>query len=139
MAYANSPISTALRVQWAKSKASARSWADDVRLLVEEMCRVEAATRHIADRWTRESKLRLTAPSELQEGLAAYAFRHAAMEESLASKWAEQWRKGKERAGPILAGNMEAAEVAEGLTKTDRVIEIELEEDDAPPIDDDDY
>ncbi|KZP18026.1 hypothetical protein FIBSPDRAFT_956592 [Athelia psychrophila] len=126
-----------LRVQWAKSKASARSWSDDVHLLVEEMRRVEAATHHIADRWTRDSKLRSGAPSELQEGLTGYAFRHTAMEERLANKWAEQWRKGRARAAPILAGNMEAAEEAERLTKTDVLIEIELEEDDSPPVDDD--
>lgn len=124
-------------MQWAKSKASARSWSDDVRLLVEEMRRVEAATRHIAGRWTWKSKLRSTAPSELQDGLAGYALRHAAMEECLADKWAEQWRKGKARAAPILVGDMEAAEEAERQTKTDVLIEIELEEDDSPPIDDD--
>lgn len=124
-------------MQWAKSKASARSWSDDVHLLVEEMRRVEAATHHIADRWTRDSKLRSGAPSELQEGLTGYAFRHTAMEERLANKWAEQWRKGRARAAPILAGNMEAAEEAERLTKTDVLIEIELEEDDSPPVDDD--
>lgn len=98
---------------------------------------MEAATRHIAGRWTREANLRSTAPSELQEGLAAYAFRHTAMEEGLANKWAEQWQKGKARAAPILEGNMEAAEEAEGKMKTDAVIEIELEEDDSPPVDDD--
>ncbi|KAF7982377.1 hypothetical protein HWV62_29128 [Athelia sp. TMB] len=126
----------ALRVQWAKSKASARSWYDDVRLLVEEMRRVEAAMRHIAEQWTQKATLRANATAGLQEGLAAYAFRHADMETRLANKWAAQWEVVKKRAEPILAGNMEVVEAAEKLARTDQVIPIELEEEDCPPIDD---
>ncbi|KAF7972068.1 hypothetical protein HWV62_19137 [Athelia sp. TMB] len=126
----------ALRIAWAKSKASARSWYDDVHLLVEEMRRAEVTTRHIANRWTRQARLRVEATPELQEGLAGYAFRHAEMEERLADKWAEQWKVAKDRAAPILAGNMEEAENAEKKKRTDQVIQIQVEEEDLPPIDD---
>lgn len=100
------------------------------------MCRVEATTRHIAARWRHQATLQATAAApELQEGLAAYTFRHVHMEEGLASKWVEQWRQGKAHATPILAGNMGAAEEAEKLARTDKLIQIELE-DDSPPGDD---
>ncbi|KAF7968492.1 hypothetical protein HWV62_30451 [Athelia sp. TMB] len=125
-----------LRVQWAKSKAAARSWLDDVHLLVEEMRRVEVTTRYIARRWTQQAGLRLTTPVELQEGLAAYALRHAVMEERLANKWAEQWRRAKLRAAPILAGNMAEAEEAEKQIRTDQLIDVEVDEDDSPPVED---
>ncbi|KAF7971009.1 hypothetical protein HWV62_22275 [Athelia sp. TMB] len=124
----------ALRVQWAKSKASAMSWYDDVRLLVEEMRRVEAATLYIASRWISQANLRVSESPELQEGLAAYALRHADMEERLANKWVAQWQLAKERAAPILAGDMEAAEAAEKKKRTDQLIPVDLD-DDYPPDD----
>lgn len=73
----------------------------------------------------------------LQEGLAAYAAQHAVMEQQLAEQWISQWQQVKTRAEPIIAGDMEAAEQAEGTISTSSAIQIELEEDDFAPIDED--
>ncbi|KAF7969801.1 hypothetical protein HWV62_25983 [Athelia sp. TMB] len=121
-------------LSWIWYNAAAHG-TDDAAAVLEEV-----TTRHIAARWTRNAKLRSNTSPELQDGLAAYASSHASMEEHLANKWAMQWQKCKERAAPILEGNMAAAEAAEKKSRMEELVANDLEgleEEDMAPIEDD--
>ncbi|KAI0348829.1 hypothetical protein OH77DRAFT_1550647, partial [Trametes cingulata] len=101
-----------LRVEWAKAKARAARWVEQVRLVDEEMRRAITTTRHFAKQWNlRRSRRQVQAdnnPSrldeELDEGLSAYADEHCAMETSIADALEDKWRFIRSLASDMMDG-----------------------------------
>lgn len=98
--------SSALRSEWAKARARAARWKEEVILLNEEMRRVLAFCDHQAARWNllaghRQQECQDLLQSghdvanpvspELDDGLRAYAAEHAAMECSFKADFALKW------------------------------------------------
>lgn len=136
----------ALRVEWAKSKARALRWWEEVVLLSEEMRRVIAYSQAKRLEWQSIAEQRsINEPgmdTMLREGIAAYAYEHAAMEERIAKDLEKKWEKTRLRAENVIAGRMEVAEEAERLlecTKDTVELDVYLEEEDYAPVDDEDY
>jgi hypothetical protein len=80
-----------LRVEWAKSRARAARWTEDVRLLQDEMRRVIVFEEWKAVWWRGQAHLRSSEPEDLRHGLAAYAERQAAIHEGIAGGHARHW------------------------------------------------
>ncbi|KAL1947382.1 hypothetical protein VTO73DRAFT_14343 [Trametes versicolor] len=100
-----------LRVEWAKARARAARWSEQVRLVDEEMRRVISATQHIAKEWNlRRSRRQSQAAGasatdqDLDEGLAAYADEHCAMETLRATALEEKWRAVRSHASALING-----------------------------------
>lgn len=81
-----------LRVEWAKSRARAARWSEEVDLLLEEMRRTLAFFEWRAG-WWRDQGLRRshTAEVDICHGLQAYAEKQADLLEQLAHKYAKYW------------------------------------------------
>ncbi|CDO74326.1 hypothetical protein BN946_scf184348.g1 [Trametes cinnabarina] len=95
----------ALRVEWAKARARAARWCEQVRLVEEEMRRVIQSTREAAKRWNLLRSRRQSQPvttsswdEHLDEGLRAYADEHCAMEASVADELEAKWQAVRVRA-----------------------------------------
>jgi len=80
-----------LRVEWAKSRARAARWTEEVLLLLEEMRRILEFQEQKANCWRTRAHLRSSEPDHLQHGLAAYAERQAVLHEQIASGHAQYW------------------------------------------------
>ncbi|KIM87958.1 hypothetical protein PILCRDRAFT_44104, partial [Piloderma croceum F 1598] len=88
-------MQAALRVKWAKAKARADRWEEEVILLDEEMRRVLVFCGW-KNTWWKEQIVNRPEGSvgvspELVEGLSAYAESQAAMETALAMSFAGKW------------------------------------------------
>jgi hypothetical protein len=90
-----------IRVEWAKARARAQRWREEVILLNEEMCRVLAFGEWKAKWWREQASRRNSVPEELAEGLQAYAAEHAECEETLAKRWTAQWAPVRESNYPV--------------------------------------
>lgn len=78
-------------MEWAKAKARAERWTEEVQLVQEEMRRTITYCRHRAEWWRSRAALRRDVPPELADGLAAYAFEHADLEERFAADLERRW------------------------------------------------
>lgn len=87
-----------MRVEWAKSKACADRWQEEITLLTEEMRRVLRYFEWKALWWKAQRDRRLQAEIDVREGAAAYAEKQAAIINKLAKSFASQWY-------PLLASN----------------------------------
>jgi hypothetical protein len=92
----------ALRIEWAKCKACATRWAEEVRILLEEMRRVIAFGEWKADWWESQAEQCVDMDAILKEGLRAYAAEHAAKERAVIVSLELRWSDIKERAQLIL-------------------------------------
>lgn len=88
-----------MRVEWAKSKARAERWREELALLTEEMRRSLAYVRAEAGSWRKlaeqqhELVQRSRGPTAdaLEDGRRAYAVQKALMYEGLARRFAAKW------------------------------------------------
>lgn len=94
----------ALRVEWAKSRARAKRWHEEVLLLQEEMRRVLVYLEYKAAWWVEcgDAEGRETSPA-LAEGLRAYAEGQAQLQRDLYSKFSDKW--ALVRAGEVVDEN----------------------------------
>jgi hypothetical protein len=83
--------SAGLRCEWAKSKARADRWAEEVVLLVEEMRRVIAFLHWKASWWMTQVAARKGLQEDISDGVAAYAAKQAHVNRALAKGFAGQW------------------------------------------------
>lgn len=126
---------SALGVEWAKAKARAHRWEEEVVLLDEEMRRILVYCTWKAKWWRTESVRRVPELQDndpcLTEGLAAYGERQAALEDSIFTKWTVKWKGIRDRAHPIilrvLGKEWDAANPA-GILEPE-IIEIEIDDD----------
>lgn len=92
----------ALRVEWAKAKARADRWGEEVVIIDEEMRRVLAFGKWKADWWVDQAKLRTPEQVLVTQGLAAYAARQAAMELDVQEGLTQKWMAIRVRALPVI-------------------------------------
>ncbi|KAJ8518637.1 hypothetical protein ONZ45_g4299 [Pleurotus djamor] len=104
-------IDDVLRCEWAKAWARLRRWQEEVELLKEEMRRTLVSLRYQASVWERRSQRSFD--DEFGPGLKAYALAQANLRLSLASKFAEMWKKGTDNSDQEEPG-LDEDEVAEG-------------------------
>ncbi|KAG2096118.1 uncharacterized protein F5147DRAFT_584181 [Suillus discolor] len=83
---------TSLHVECCKARACHHRWAEEIQLLLEEMCRVLAFLAWHAAWWETQGSLRTVDRPEDAEGLLAYAKRQAAICHGLHAKFAEKWK-----------------------------------------------
>ena len=98
----------ALHIEWLKARARAARYWENICLVYEEMRRVIVTTCWIASQWENRAKLRTNVSKELGEGLAAYAFEHAALERVMASRWEKKWKVVQEVARRTIADHKES-------------------------------
>ena len=94
----------ALGVEWAKAKARADRWEEEVILLDEEMRRVLEFCSWKASRWKERLSLRGKVPEPLAEGLRAYSAEQADMEQRIRAAWTTKWANARQLAQPLLQG-----------------------------------
>lgn len=80
-----------LRAEWAKSRARAARWTEEVTLLTEEMRRTLTFFELKARWWRSHVYLRLDVPDDVRHGIDAYAERQAALLEQRAVNYAQYW------------------------------------------------
>jgi len=123
----------ALRVEWAKAKARAARWQEEVILLDEEMRRVLQFCGWKADWWRNQIGLRNTDTTDnlVLDGLKAFAEQQAAQEVRIATDWAAKWRAVRIRAKPIIDGIPDNyCEVHDGESDTVAIYIEDEDEDD---------
>ncbi|KAJ7699410.1 hypothetical protein B0H16DRAFT_1749444 [Mycena metata] len=83
-----------LRVEWAKTRARAARWTEEVDLLEEEMRRILVFLEWKTTWWRGLKGRRPEAVEdrELSDGLNAYAERQAAIQETMKSRFEENWK-----------------------------------------------
>jgi len=84
-----------LRCEWAKSKARADRWDEEVQLVAEEMRRVLAFLEWKASWWDRQGEAQLNVSRDILEGTRAYAAKQAHINRALAVSFEVRW--GAER------------------------------------------
>jgi hypothetical protein len=113
-------------VEWAKTRARADRWREELLLLEEEM------RRSLDFCWWRSQWWRLRVGDQsdtaghIAEGLSAYALEQSAAEQQRAIQWSTQWSAVRERAQTILTTQLSNVETQEPLAEL--AVEIEDEE-----------
>ena len=80
-----------MRVEWAKSRARAQRWHEEVLLLLEEMHRILQYFHWKANWWLARQSLRLDVTPEVSHGLHAYAAKQANLLQQLAKSFVLLW------------------------------------------------
>ncbi|KAJ7029541.1 hypothetical protein C8F04DRAFT_962701 [Mycena alexandri] len=83
-----------LRVEWAKTRARARRWTEEVDLLEEEMRRVLVFLEWKASWWRglKDRQHEVVEDSELVESFNAYAERQATIQDAMKARFEENWK-----------------------------------------------
>ena len=80
-----------MRVEWAKSRARAQRWHEEVLLLLEEMHQILQYFHWKANWWLARQSLRSDVTPEVSHGLHAYAAKQANLLRQLAKSFALLW------------------------------------------------
>jgi hypothetical protein len=80
-----------MRVEWAKSKARADRWQEEITLLTEEMRRVLRYFEWKASWWRTQQDRRSQASVDVRDGVAAYAQKQTTVVNKLARSFASKW------------------------------------------------
>jgi hypothetical protein len=89
-------------VEWAKARARADRWEEEVILLDEEMRRVLEFCRWKEAWWKEQVPRRDGVSAPLADGLLAYAEEQADMERHISQLWSIKWAGARKLAQPIL-------------------------------------
>jgi hypothetical protein len=126
-----------LRVEWAKSRARAARWAEEVTLTAEEMRRVLWYLDWKSHWWTAQGKLRTTSDATLDAGLVAYAAKQARVQEQMAEEFATQWLP-YHKANSLPVGNWPKSYIiGQEVVVPGAVVQIDEEDIDIAGLDDD--
>ncbi|KAJ7688528.1 hypothetical protein B0H14DRAFT_3533268 [Mycena olivaceomarginata] len=87
----NVAINEAVRIEWAKTRARAMRWAEEVDLLEEEMRRIVEFLRWRAGWWKERVNMRGLPEGPQREGETAYAMHQANIQATLASEFLAEW------------------------------------------------
>lgn len=120
----------ALHVKWAKCKACAACWEEEIMLLVEEMQWVVAFGHWKADWWDGQAGQRADVDSTLVEGLCGYAAEHAANERAFIVSIESKWGDIKDHANSVLL-DLASDQLPEDQVQPliDVVVELDPDED----------
>ncbi|KAJ7846077.1 hypothetical protein B0H14DRAFT_2584366 [Mycena olivaceomarginata] len=110
-----------IRVEWAKARARAERWREELILLEEEMRRVLEFCAWKAHWWDDRAEARSDVMPELAEGLRAYALAQATRERAWELDWHNKWVAVRERAQMVMRNTV--VDVTELVP-----LEVELEE-----------
>ena len=89
---------TGLRVEWAKTRARAERWREEVQLLDEEMRRTLEFGWWRARWWKQHADSHAGMPGHVGEGLRAYAIEQSNAERQRSVQWATKWSAVRGRA-----------------------------------------
>ncbi|KAJ7789959.1 hypothetical protein B0H14DRAFT_3094779 [Mycena olivaceomarginata] len=81
-----------LRIEWARTRAKATRYAEEIDLVEEEMRRVLHFLRWRRDWWHARAELRVQVDVDLHEGQAAYARKQAGYMHGLRERFKKVWR-----------------------------------------------
>lgn len=128
----NPHMHSALRVEWAKSRARAERWREELILLSEEMRRSLAFVRYRASWWRQLGSSQTHANPGVLEGLRAYAFEQASHQDILAAQWLENWTPLVAKAKESPFGHEVVSLVSESmpLSSLNTVVMLEIKDDD---------
>ncbi|GBE81977.1 hypothetical protein SCP_0403530 [Sparassis crispa] len=101
----------ALRIEWAKAKASADRWWEEVILLDEEMRHVLTFSDWKIGWWKERIGLHVDISEELEEGLIAYAHEHIVFERALGMQLRMKWSAVRERATKAVQNGLSDATI----------------------------
>ena len=131
------PCFSAVRIEWAKTRARSMRWREEVDLLEEEMRRVRAFLRWRSGWWSERVGQKVLPPGPQLEGETAYALRQAAIQAQLADEFERDWkdladliRQGRD--GTLVVDDSEEKEEKEESDEEEEV-EDSGEEDEAIP------
>lgn len=82
---------TVVRIEWAKARARALRWTEEVNLLREEMCRIRVTLQARAEWWRLQGVPWEGLDPDMAEGVHAYALRQAKVYERLLQDFSELW------------------------------------------------
>ncbi|KAF7373659.1 hypothetical protein MSAN_00576700 [Mycena sanguinolenta] len=85
-------MNEAVRIEWAKIRARAMRWAEEVDLLEEEMRRVSAFLHWRSGWWSERVGGRSLPAGPQLEGETAYALRQASIQAQLAEDFEREWK-----------------------------------------------
>ncbi|KAJ7760147.1 hypothetical protein DFH07DRAFT_867895 [Mycena maculata] len=88
-------LNEAVRIEWAKTRARAMRWREEVDLLEEEMRRIVVFHMWRGDWWRTKVGRKILEPGPQWEGETAYALRQAAVQTTLAKRCATEWEAGQ--------------------------------------------
>jgi hypothetical protein len=80
-----------MRVEWAKTKARADRWQEEILLTVEEMRRTIHYLDWQSKWWFDHADLHVNASPALRQGTVAYSAKQATLLKKLALSFAEKW------------------------------------------------
>ncbi|TDL13451.1 hypothetical protein BD410DRAFT_735374, partial [Rickenella mellea] len=80
-----------MRVEWAKAKARAERWDEEVVLVIEEMRRTLAFLTWRATWWEAQCSRRTGLSVALSSGICAYGIKQAAIQRCLALRFSQLW------------------------------------------------
>ncbi|KAJ7797391.1 hypothetical protein B0H14DRAFT_3093166 [Mycena olivaceomarginata] len=129
-------LGEALRIEWAKTRARAYRWTEEVDLAEEEMCRISEFLQWKADQWGARMEERLSTGWDevLEEGLIAYARRQVQTTLALRGRFQENWRSVPSYIALGRAGLGQVPQDQAGAAGNQGPEEEEEEEDEAEPI-----
>ncbi|KAF8209905.1 hypothetical protein K438DRAFT_1496867, partial [Mycena galopus ATCC 62051] len=78
--------------EWAKTRARAHRWTEDVDLLEEEMRRILVFPQWRADWWQEQKDRRTEEEVEMVEGFIAYAECQATIQETTKARFTNDWK-----------------------------------------------
>ncbi|KAJ7858216.1 hypothetical protein B0H14DRAFT_3447339 [Mycena olivaceomarginata] len=87
----NVAMNEAVRIEWAKTRARAMRWVEEVDLLEEEMRRIVEFLRWRAGWWRERVNMRGLPEGPQREGETAYAMHQANIQATLASEFLAEW------------------------------------------------
>ncbi|KAJ7046193.1 hypothetical protein C8F04DRAFT_938986 [Mycena alexandri] len=100
---------TALRIEWAKARARALRWTEEVDLLEEEMRRILQFLTWRGRWWRERADGRGREDGPQREGERAYAYRQARLQEQLCAGFADKWAHLPELVRKGRAGELDVA------------------------------
>ncbi|KAL0573338.1 hypothetical protein V5O48_008616 [Marasmius crinis-equi] len=120
-----------MRIEWSKSWARKRRWAEELALVDEEMCRTLVTLQHDAEQWKGLAAVEggLEVDGALTEGIRAFAFEQATIRETLAFNFQALWA----RPDPPVKVRVAVGDISDGE------MEAESEEEDSEDEDDDGF
>ncbi|KAI0039152.1 hypothetical protein FA95DRAFT_1504561, partial [Auriscalpium vulgare] len=78
---------------WVRARARVRRWDEEVQHLLQEMPRSVRFLLWKSDWWAQRVSMRTEVPEDIRDGLVAYASRHCAVYEGLATSFQGVWTK----------------------------------------------
>jgi hypothetical protein len=95
-----------IRAEWAKTRARAARWREEVVLLDEEMHRALDYCWWRSQWWNSRVEIKKALAPHIAEGLSAYAREQQDAEQARALSWAAQWSAVRARAVSVLNGHL---------------------------------